>query len=269
MGISDWWRRLWSRGGGSGPAQGGQVQLPARRSRAEQIALLQEGYQQMLELARAVRTHLERQAEVQEKMLNVLERLPSSLDTIRQLGEGARQQTAVLETINDNLKKAAEEDRHLAEGLDRFGRILGQMEETSRGTARTVSRLMEQARESEELLRDLVVRSERRVTYLVTLLSVITVLAAGSLALVYGLRYWQGMQPAERASGEAVVAGAAGAPPIPEHSITEIKARGPGEGATVAADVGETLPLDEPGEPQDALSEEEPAGSFGEPEPSE
>jgi len=226
VGWREWWEKLRRRRGTEGEVRPAAVPAPLRRSRGEQIALLQAGYEEMVELARTVRSHLEKQAEVQNRLLSVLEKLPESLETVSRLGEGARRQAEVLESIRENLHKAAEEDRHLAEGLDRFGRVLEQMEETTRGTTRTVARLMEYSRESEEMLKELVLRSERRVTYLVTILAVIAALAAGALVMVFAP--WRTQRPG---SGSAVVSGqrpppSAGTPEL-THSIVDLEASGP------------------------------------------
>ncbi|HIE11455.1 MAG TPA: hypothetical protein EYP62_07560 [Kiritimatiellae bacterium] len=224
MGLRQWIRRL---RGGEGK---GDLSPAVWRGRAQQIAVLQAGYEEMLELARTVRSHLERQAQVQERLLGLLEELPASLQSVRQLGEGARRQTEVLERIDHNLQKSAQEDRRLADGLRRFGEVLQRMDSTSRGTARTVARLMARSHESEEMLRELVVRSERRVTMLVAALGIVAVLAAGSALLFFdrggtrepGVFFGSsGRSMTEAGSerpGDAVVL---------DHSIAELEARRP------------------------------------------
>lgn len=237
MGLREWFRRL-----RSGERQR-DLSPALRRSRTEQIAILQAGYEEMLDLARTVRSHLERQAQVQERLLGLLEELPGSLQSVRQLGEGAQRQTEILERINQNLKEAAQEDRRLADGLQQFGKVLQRMDETSRGTARTMARLMARSHESEELLRELVVRSERRVTMLVAALAVVAVLAAGSALLffersgprrsggTYGFSAGSVTKPASEHSEDTVNL---------DHSIAELEAQEGSRTETEAAeDTGE------------------------------
>lgn len=132
----------------------------SRRDR--QIAWLQAGYSEMLDLMRSIRTHLDRQEDVQHKMLDVFEQLPGSMDALQSVGKAAEQQVEVLGLLRQQVESSVHHDQQLVESMNRFNQTLGVMDETTRTSGRTVADLVEKSRGSERLLREVIERSERR-----------------------------------------------------------------------------------------------------------
>ena len=146
--------------------------------RDRQIAWLQAGYSETLDLMRSIRQHLDRQEDVQVKLANVLDRLPESMEGLKSVNKAAEQQVEVLGLLRHQIEANVHHDRKLVESMDKFNQTLGLMDETSRNSGRTVSDLIEKSKSSETLLREVIERSERRFIF-VTTLFVIVIVAAG------------------------------------------------------------------------------------------
>jgi len=204
MGLwSDLTSRWRKQGAGDGAAEyidvtpaAGPVAPPAAREswlsrlrpgskRDRQIAWLQAGYSEMLELMRTIRQHLERQEDVQHKMVSVLERVPESMESLKGITRVAEQQGEMINLLRQQTEAAAAHDRELIESMNRFNQTLGLLDETSRNSGRTVANLVEKSRESEDLLRRVIERSERRIMVVIGIFIAVVVLAVGGL-VYYG-----------------------------------------------------------------------------------
>jgi len=143
--------------------------------REQQLATLQQGYQELVGLIGAVRDQLEKQNHVQEKLVGYLDHVPEVVDGLKHVAVCTEQQARVLQ---------------------QFDRTLTTMEESSRGSAQTIAGLVESARASEDLMRDMLERSERRLVMMVSVLCLATlVVLGGSVYLGLagvpdGLRRW-------------------------------------------------------------------------------
>jgi hypothetical protein len=146
-----WWRRI----------------LPHSRKK-RQMAALQNGYMEMLEMMRAVREHLDRQARVQERMADVVDRLPGALTGVEKLGRAAEEQVGVLQGLREQMATTAEHDRRMVESMADFNKTLAVMNETSRASA------------------DMVRRSERRMSLAFALFALVLVVLAGALYVQLG-----------------------------------------------------------------------------------
>jgi hypothetical protein len=146
--------------------------------RDRQIAWLQAGYSETLDLMRSIRQHLDRQEDVQVKMANVLDRLPESMDGLKSVNKAAEQQVVVLGLLRQQIEANVHHDRKLVESMDKFNQTLGLMDETSRNSGRTVTDLIEKSKSSETLLREVIERSERRFIFVTTLFVLVIVAAA-------------------------------------------------------------------------------------------
>ncbi len=153
--------------------------------RDRQIAWLQAGYSETLDLMRSIRQHLDRQEDVQIKLANVLDRLPESMEGLKSVNKAAEQQVEVLGLLRRQIEANVHHDHKLVESMDKFNQTLGLMDETSRNSGRTVTDLIEKAKDSESRLREVIERSERRFMF-VTTLFVVVILAAGALFYFYG-----------------------------------------------------------------------------------
>jgi hypothetical protein len=149
-----------------------------RSKRDRQIAWLQAGYSETLDLLRAIRQHLDRQEDVQVKMANVLDRLPESMEGLKSVNKAAEQQVVILGLLRQQIEAGVQHDQKLVESMNKFNETLGLMDETSRNSGRTVTDLIEKAKNSESLLREVIERSERRVVWVTTLFGLVIVLAA-------------------------------------------------------------------------------------------
>ena len=149
--------------------------------RERQIAWLQAGYSEMLDLVRSIRTHLDRQEDIQHKLIGTLEHLPESLDGLKGISKATEQQVEVLSLLHNQIESSVRHDQQLVESMNHFNETLGLMDETSRNSGRTVSDLVQRSREAEDLLKDVIERSERRVAFLITVFVLVTFVAVGSL----------------------------------------------------------------------------------------
>jgi hypothetical protein len=199
-----WWKKVWGRDlsdeylpvtpdsttgeAESGPAPDKPVRLirwPGSR-RDRQLATLQEGYVEMLGLMRGIREHLEKQQGVQEKMVQVLGRLPDSMDGLKNVGRAAEQQVEVMSLLRQQIEAGVSHDQQLVESMNHFNQTLSVMDQTSRTSGRAVEQLIGKAADSEKMLRDAMERSERRFLIITGVFSLVAVLVAGTvLALVW------------------------------------------------------------------------------------
>ncbi len=123
---------------------------------------VQAGYIELLDLIRSIRTHLERQSDVQDRLVQTLDKLPDDL-------RGNREKI----------------DEQLVESITRFNSTLDVIDRTQSSHAQTVTRLMEQSRDSEEVLQQLLIRAERRNALGNALMMVIALILAGGAVFFY------------------------------------------------------------------------------------
>ncbi len=167
-----------------GRKPGWLARLKPESQRDRQIAWLQAGYSEMLGLMRGIRDHLDRQEDIQHKLAGVLERLPESMDNLKSLGKAAEQQTETLGFLRQQMEAGIKHDQQLIESMNRFNATLGVMDQTTRASSKTVADLIEKSRGTETLLRDLMVRSERRVALIISVFLFVVVFGFGLLAYV-------------------------------------------------------------------------------------
>lgn len=204
----DWWRNLWKRSGQpkdeyvdivtpEASSAKGAPNIPRRSwltrwtpgaQRERQIAWLRAGYSEMLNLIRSIQSHLDRQEDVQQKLVQALEKLPTSLESLQSLGKAAEQQVEALQLLREQLARSGRHDQQLAESMSRFDQTLGLLNETARSSGKTVEDLVQQAREEDRLLHELVRRFEKR--YLtISVFFVLALLALFSAALFFFHRF--------------------------------------------------------------------------------
>ena len=123
----------------------------------QQAVAMQHGYLEMVDLIRAIRSHLDRQETVQTRVLTMLEKVPGAMD----------RQHEVMTMFKQNLENGMENNRRLTESMGNLNNTLASMDESQKASSRTVTDLIHRSRESEQLLREVMRRSERRMTALV------------------------------------------------------------------------------------------------------
>ena len=157
-----------------------------RTRRERQIQALQAGYTEMVDMMRNISTHLERQAQVHDNLLGALEHFPDAVDSLRSVGKATEQQTEMLGLVKERLESNASHEEQVVDSMNRFNNTLTMMDETSKTTSDTIGSLVDRSRESEESLRAMLERSERRTTMLLGLLGLLTIGAMAS-ALYFGV----------------------------------------------------------------------------------
>ena len=160
-------------------------------SRQKQQAIaVQNGYLEMVDLIRAIRSHLDRQETVQTRVLTMLEKVPDAMD----------RQHEVMSLFKKQLDNNIENDRRLTESMGQLSGTLGAMNDTQKASSRTITDLITRSRESEQLLREVMRRAERRMALLIAFF-ILLVLGMG-----FYLAYWQNRpQPPIEPAAETVV----------------------------------------------------------------
>lgn len=178
------------------------------KKRQQSIAM-QNGYMEMVDLIRSIRSHLNRQEEVQSRVLNMLEKVP---DTVERHHE-------VMTLFKQQLETGIEHDQRLTESMDHLTTTLTAMDESHRGASRTITDLISRSRETEQLLKEVMRRAERRMTILLVVV-VIAMTAVLTWAFLRGPK--AAVDPAEAAADTtiptAVVIEEAAAEPAPTTS---------------------------------------------------
>lgn len=123
----------------------------------QQAVAMQNGYLEMVDLIRAIRSHLDRQETVQTSVLTMLEKVPGAMD----------RQHEVMTMFKQQLENGMENNRRLTDSMGNLNNTLAAMDESQKASSRTVTDLIHRSRESEQLLREVMRRSERRMTALV------------------------------------------------------------------------------------------------------
>ena len=148
--------------------------------RDAQIANLQVGYCELIELIRSVRTQLEKQSDFDEKLAGTLDHVPVAVEGLNRISEHTEQQGKVLKTLQDQIKSSAENDREFIHGIHRFNETLSTMEESSKRSTDTMLGLFESTQKSEAMMRTLLERSEKRFIIMVSTLSMAALVLIGT-----------------------------------------------------------------------------------------
>ena len=123
----------------------------------QQAVAMQNGYLEMVDLIRAIRSHLDRQETLQTGVLSMLEKVPGAMD----------RQHEVMTMFKQQLENGMENNRRLTDSMGNLNNTLAAMDESQKASSRTITDLIHRSRESEQLLREVMRRSERRMTALV------------------------------------------------------------------------------------------------------
>lgn len=140
-------------------------------SRRKQQAI-QNGYTEIVDLVRSIRSHLDRQEVVQTRVLQMIEKVPDTLE----------QQHEIMTLFQQQLETGVEHDRRLTDSMDHLTTTLTAMDESHRGASRTIADLIGRSRETEQLLREVMRRAERRMAIL---LALVVIGVAGAAFALY------------------------------------------------------------------------------------
>ncbi len=131
----------------------------------QQAVAIQNGYLEMVDLIRAIRSHLDRQENVQTSLLSMLEKVPEVMES----------QHEVMTIFKQQLESNMENDRRLTDSMGQLNSTLSGIDETQKSSSRTITDLIHRSRESEQLLREVMRRAERRMTILLVVFFLLVV----------------------------------------------------------------------------------------------
>lgn len=209
------------------------------------LSQLKQGYSEVVETMKSVRTHLEEQSGRSEQMLGLMKDLP---EVLRSIPEGTRTQTKMLEAIHTNLQQQNETSTHLTtaitglasaaasqesalqqireslddeqntrgqlnEGVATLNTTLGHVMDSNVATRESMGAVVEQTRVNDERMRQMYQRSQKMNTAMVLLC---LALATGALALGGYMAFLVNKvvnEPAATTSAPAVVPQAASSAP--------------------------------------------------------
>jgi len=144
---------------------GGTDQLPVESPREATLRELKRGYGDAVDTMNAVRSHIEQQGERSRRALEMLDGMP---ELIRTLPEQNRNQTALLQSIQEHLDQQQATGRNLNQTLVRLAdasgqqqRALGRMQENSQQITGALNRLTETVQEVSTANRDTVEKLEQ------------------------------------------------------------------------------------------------------------
>lgn len=177
----------------------------------QQAVAMQNGYLEMVDLIRAIRSHLDRQETVQTSVLTMLEKVPGAMD----------RQHEVMTMFKQQLENGLENNRRLTDSMGNLNNTLAAMDESQKASSRTITDLIHRSRESEQLLREVMRRSERRMTALV----VFFFLAVVALGFYFVRAPRRAPAPAPAAAAEVVADEPAPAEPAAEKKAVEKPAK--------------------------------------------
>lgn len=157
---------------------------PKRQER--QIATLQEGFNELVGLTRSIREHMEQQALTQSTLVSMLEHMPGAVEGLKGVGEATKQQTETLQLLKKQLESAARNEGLMVDSMENFNKTLQLMDDMSKHTSQTVTTMADRTRDSEDMLRNLLERSERRLIAMIVTLIIVTLSVLG-VGLYIGL----------------------------------------------------------------------------------
>lgn len=166
----------------------------APRQQARQLATLQEGFNELVGLTRSIREHMDQQSQTQKTLTELLSHVPDAVAGLKQVGQATQQQTETLGLLKKQLEAAARNEGHMVESMRQFNQTLTLMDDLSKSTSQTVHSMADRTRDSEEMLRAVLERSERRLIYMIVGLMVLTLTVLG-VGLYIGLGQREAVTP--------------------------------------------------------------------------
>jgi len=144
-----------------------------------QIKALQQGFVELVDLTRSIREHMDQQARTQKAVVDLMQHLPGAVEGLQHMGKATEQQTETLSLLRKQLETSGRHEEQMVEGFRNFNRTLELMDQMSKSTSQTVTSMAERTRDSEDMLRSILERSEKRLMYMIVTLMAVTVLVLG------------------------------------------------------------------------------------------
>lgn len=215
------------------------------KRRDESLLQIKTGYTQVVETMQAVRKHMEEQANRYERMIELFDGMPEVLrsipktnetntqilqavhchienqnqmigqlnDTLRDLSDSTDGQQQNLKLIQQQLEASQQSDQQLLRSLGTLGDSMQQMNSVSAENVKAMTRVAEQARATDQEVKQLLEKSQQRFTLMFAASAVVSVLAlAMAVFLVMSAGGAQNSQPviSEVSRGETSGGGASG-----------------------------------------------------------
>ena len=139
--------------------------------REVQMQSMQSGYQEVLGLVRSMRDNLDGQMESQKLLLEFMSELPGVADGLKNVGKATEQQKEMLNVIKGQMESNLDHNVAISSSMEKFNDTLFTMDDTTR-------KILEGARATEDSLKDMLERSERRLVMITTFL-IIAILGVG------------------------------------------------------------------------------------------
>ena len=195
-----------------------RVKPNSRLGREMTLQQLKEGYGEVVETMKAVRSHLDQQSTRNEQMLDLMKGIPEVLQSIPEsnqrqtetlrviqqnlerqnetaghltraivsLANASEKQGVALEGIHDRMHQEDASRRQLNEGVSELTSTLGGVQESNTATRASMQAVVEQTRINDERMRDMYQRSQRTTLMMVVLCLAVVV---GALALGFFMLY--------------------------------------------------------------------------------
>ena len=139
---------------------------------------------------RSIDGNLERQNVSREQMSNMVSQLPVAMDSFRKLSNSQEEITSILTLVNSHMENSNEKDRHLMENLDRFGQVVGEVNQTNSTSLAALEKfqdrlelsdnsfqnLFESSQKSNDALGGVLSRLEKKLFLSNAILAIVTVL---------------------------------------------------------------------------------------------
>jgi len=165
------------------------------QQRDEQLARITEGYVELVDLVRAIKSQADSQHRNNVILRESLSHLPEAIKSLEGFGNSHQKVGSALEKIHDQMKSYSAKDQRLAESMDDFNGTLKGMDDTSKATIQTFDRVQERMRDSdirmenlfnnvrntEEKVSDTMVRLQRNMSIMQTFFMICMLAAIGGL----------------------------------------------------------------------------------------
>lgn len=167
--------------------------LAPRSARPRSLGEIQRGYDEVMGLVRKISDHLDQQTERTEKVVDLLDRLPTAIDalpeinrqnsrlldvlsdhleqtrnresalntTLNRLTENSTHQTEVLGLLQQQLDASSRTAEQMSETMDRFRDALANLAATSNRSTELLSRMMESTNQRESRLEAMFEHAQR------------------------------------------------------------------------------------------------------------
>lgn len=145
--------------------------------RKKQMNQMQAGYNEILGLVQSIRTNMDYQVEAQKKMIEVMHHLPEAVDGLKDLSKTAAEHTDMMKIMQGSLDSNLEHNKSMATSVDKFNDTLVSMDSTTKT-------IVDHQRQTEQELRQMLVKSERRMAGMTFLLIIMLLGAIGILSYV-------------------------------------------------------------------------------------